>query len=792
MAATLYLLFLVIISAIIPSSCQAGSPRNIEVVYPFPLPPILPPPFPLDDEQPAPPPGPSILLQPPPDPPTPSSKSSKRAVGTAIGVTAASTLVLSALFFFLLRRYSRRKKEQTVVPQAASPPPAAFSPDAFTRFDGNLKGVIVDESGLDVLYWRKLDNQNAKESFKKQIIKYVKNEPKEEEKQVISSRPDGGKRSGLPIQEVPFLVGEASSSQSPTEEKRDLKAVGKSTSAIPSANNAQLPTAFTIPPVLPLPPSTKGKSPATPPPPPPPPIQTRKGPAAPPPPPPPRPGGLASTSKPIPAPTGLKHGGEQESDSEGGSGQVKLKPLHWDKVNANTNHSMVWNKLESGSFRVDDDLMEALFGYVATNKKSPKSESSSKVKGNKYSPPAQVFILDTRKSQNIAIVLRSLAISRKEIIYALTDGHGLDTDTLEKLNRIAPTKEEESDILAFDGDYTKLADAESFIYHLLKAVPSAFMRFNAMLFKSNYDSEVSQFKESLQILESACKELRTRGIFLKLLEAILKAGNRMNAGTSRGNAQAFNLTSLKKLSDVKSTDGKTTLLHFVVEEVVRAEGKRNVLNRNNSLSWSSSSSSKGTQSLEKSLSRDEREKEYTQLGLPVVGGLSSEFSNVKKSASMDYDSIAKTCSILTTRAAEIKTLVAQCGDDGGGFARVMKSFLHGAEHELKITKDEQTRVMEVVRRTTAYFHTGASKDKDANPLQLFVIVNDFLLMVDQACLEIARNNQRKISTSSVGSSSKSQSKRTMKFPILPANFLSEYPRSSSSDSDDDSHVKPRD
>ena len=49
---------------------------------------------------------------------------------------------------------------------------------------------------------------------------------------------------------------------------------------------------------------------------------------------------------------------------------------------------------------------------------------------------------------------------------------------------------------------------------------------------------------------------------MKLLEAILKAGNRMNAGTSRGNAQAFKLSSLRKLSDVRSSDGKTTLLHF--------------------------------------------------------------------------------------------------------------------------------------------------------------------------------------------------------------------------------------
>ncbi|RVW71664.1 Formin-like protein 4 [Vitis vinifera] len=77
-----------------------------------------------------------------------------------------------------------------------------------------------------------------------------------------------------------------------------------------------------------------------------------------------------------------------------------------------------------------------------------------------------------------------------------------------------------------------------------------------MFFRSNYDSEILHLRECLQTLELGCKELRTRGLFLKLLEAILEAGNRMNAGTSRGNAQAFNLAALQKLSDVKSTDGK--------------------------------------------------------------------------------------------------------------------------------------------------------------------------------------------------------------------------------------------
>ncbi|KAF8390333.1 hypothetical protein HHK36_024858 [Tetracentron sinense] len=428
--------------------------------------------------------------------------------------------------------------------------------------------------------------------------------------------------------------------------------------------------------------------------------------------------------------------------------------------------------------------MESLFGYVATNGKSPVgNKTSTNPSSSNTGPPPQILILDPSKSQNTAIVVRSLTISRKEILDALLNGHVLNSDTLEKLTRIAPTKEEEAQILEFDGNSTKLADAESFLYHLLKAVPSAFTRLDAMLFRSNYDLEIRHFKESLQTLELGCKELRNRGLFLKLVDAIL-SGNRMNAGTASGNAQAFDLTALQKLSDVKSTDGKTTLLHFVVEEIVRSEGKRCVINRNHSLDRSNSSnlsSGSGT-------TKEEREKEYIRLGLPVVGGLSLEFFNIKKAATIDCDAFINTCSTLTTGVAKIRQSMARCGSEGGRFLREMKAFLEEAEKELKVVRQEQTKVMELVKRTGEYYPSGASKDRGANPLQLFVIIRDFLGMVDQVFVDVARNLQKRKTGAESGGLSSPYSPATripVKSPDLTAHFTSDKSMTStSSDSED--------
>ncbi|KAL4574144.1 hypothetical protein LXL04_020969 [Taraxacum kok-saghyz] len=404
-------------------------------------------------------------------------------------------------------------------------------------------------------------------------------------------------------------------------------------------------------------------------------------------------------------------------------------------------------KFRLHDLEVDDDQIKSIFGTVAIDKESPPqgSPTSPSKEGQMRSVPFRVYLLDTRKSQNIAIVLKSISISREKIIECLQEGQDLDMDTLEKLNRITLSKEEATIILEFEGDISKLADAESFLYYLLRPVPSAFTRFSIMLFKLNYCSEVSDLNNSLRTLETACKELKARGLFVKLLEAVLKAGNRMNAGTSRGNAQAFNLNSLLKLSDVKSSDGTTTLLHFVVEEVVRLEGKHCNINRSNS--GSSSSSGAFT------------ENHYIKLGLPVVGGVSSEFLHVKKAAGIDYDAFSKSCSGLRNSLAEIKKTLEECE---GGFLREMGKFLEGAEMEIKGLREEEERVMWVVKTTSEYYQAGGSKE-----FELFVIIRDFLEMVDKACVDIAVKLQKRRTG---GGLPELGMPPPVKFPALPSNF----------------------
>jgi len=77
----------------------------------------------------------------------------------------------------------------------------------------------------------------------------------------------------------------------------------------------------------------------------------------------------------------------------------------------------------------------------------------------------------------------------------------LGTELLEMLLKMAPTREEEIKLKEFREDaLCKLGSAESFLKAVL-AVPFAFKRVEAMLYITNFDSEVDYLKTSFKTLE---------------------------------------------------------------------------------------------------------------------------------------------------------------------------------------------------------------------------------------------------------------------------------------------------
>lgn len=224
--------------------------------------------------------------------------------------------------------------------------------------------------------------------------------------------------------------------------------------------------------------------------------------------------------------------------------------------------------------------------------------------------------------------------------------------------------------------------------------------------------------------QAACEDLRNSRLFFKLLDAVLKTGNRMNVGTNRGEAKAFKLDTLLKLADVKGADGKTTLLHFVVQEIIRSEGS-------------------GSDPTPEGLSSKIKEEEFRKQGLKVVAGLSNELGNVKKAASMDFDVLSSYVKKLEMGLEKIKSVLQLGRSCSGGkrFFDTMRVFLTEAEGEIDRVKAEEKKTLCLVKEITEYFHGDAAKE-EAHPLRIFTVVRDFLSVLDNVCKEVSRMQER--------------------------------------------------
>ncbi|XP_022725906.1 formin-like protein 3 isoform X2 [Durio zibethinus] len=535
---------------------------------------------------------------------------------------------------------------------------------------------------------------------------------------------------------------------------------------------------------------------------PPPPAAAPPPPPRPNPPPPPkvvRPPPIPPKSKP--SPLGPHHrghsasGSADETDGESGAPKAKLKPFFWDKVMANSDQTMVWHEISAGSFQFNEEMIETLFGYnQGTNNKNDQKRDSPSEPSIQY-----IQIIDPRKAQNLSILLRALNVTTGEVVDALREGNELPAELLQTLQKMAPTTDEELKLRLFAGDVSQLGPAERFL-KILVEIPFAFKRIESLLFMSTLHEEVTSIKESFAILEVACTKLKSSRLFLKLLEAVLKTGNRMNDGTYRGGAQAFKLDTLLKLSDVKGIDGKTTLLHFVVREIIRSEGIRAVRNRTQ-LSSRSLSSFNSEDSVEDH--NQEAEEHYRCLGLQVVSGVCIELADVKKAAAIDVDALTSTVSKLDhslKKTREFMNSEMKSTDEDSEFFPSLSSFVDRADADIRWLSEEEKRITDMVKSTADYFHGQAARNEG---LRLFAIVRDFLIMLDKVCKEVRETRAKPLRNSTKEGASMSASLenrqpssenqqqssdfRKRLFPAISDRRIDSSSSSSSSDDESSSH-----
>ncbi|XP_018405882.1 PREDICTED: uncharacterized protein LOC108782187 isoform X1 [Cyphomyrmex costatus] len=263
--------------------------------------------------------------------------------------------------------------------------------------------------------------------------------------------------------------------------------------------------------------------------------------------------------------------------------KTKMKTINWNKI---PNHKVIgkrniWSLVANdhqNSTMADLDWaeMEGLFCQQAPPIVLSANYSTSCGTGvdveRRRREPTEIALLDGKRSLNVSIFLKQFRSSNENIIQLIKEG-GHDDIGAEKLRgllKILPEVDELEMLKSFDGDKSKLGNAEKFFLQLMQ-VPNYKLRIECMLLKEEFAANISYLELSISSMILAGEDLTTNKLLHEVLYMVLVAGNFLNSGGYAGSAAGVKLSSLQKLTEIRANKPGMNLIHYVA---LQAERKR--------------------------------------------------------------------------------------------------------------------------------------------------------------------------------------------------------------------------
>ena len=247
--------------------------------------------------------------------------------------------------------------------------------------------------------------------------------------------------------------------------------------------------------------------------------------------------------------------------------RVAMRPIFWSRLKDEEREATVWRNLSDES--VDLDLAALELEFAKVKLKSGEEEAVEKEKAEKAevlasSKPKEINLVDGKVSQNVGIVLVKLKMTCTEIFTAVVrcDEETLDAGKTELLLKSAPTADDMAAVADFSGDEATLGKVEKF-FKAIAPIPDFAARLECFVFKQKLDQATSSLDERLKLITTACERVSRSERLAQVMEVVLRLGNYLNGGTSRGGCYGFKLETLAKLATVKSLDNKRTLMNWL-------------------------------------------------------------------------------------------------------------------------------------------------------------------------------------------------------------------------------------
>ena len=410
--------------------------------------------------------------------------------------------------------------------------------------------------------------------------------------------------------------------------------------------------------------STTGQNgvPIPPPPPPPPGVPQAPGvPGVPPPPPPPM--SLAPIIQPTKPKIKLPN---------------KVKALTWTRIILNPNEKeqnkkSIWGILKEQHLKIDE-----ICNLFSLKPIKPKNEVV------KQKAPTVFTFLNPARTQTVGITIAKLpSVSEVSIALDDMDDSLLTEGQIESLNREYIRPEEIEQYKKFKDPSTPFAKQEKYLIGLY-LIPYSKEKLKIWMFIINYQNRYDLINERIIYNKNAVDFLLKSDWLKLILSYILSLGNILNGGTSRGQADGFNLDYLKKLPGIKDKNGKS-ILSYIIQNI--------------------------------------------QLVKTDFKNLTSHFEIVKLAANAPFSILKNECSNIITSFPNIEKLYQSLSKNDGFKLKAGKFMINTKKEIDEINKDLD--YIENKYKELRLYLFAKQKDYDL-PEKLFTLINNFIIEMDKA------------------------------------------------------------
>lgn len=250
----------------------------------------------------------------------------------------------------------------------------------------------------------------------------------------------------------------------------------------------------------------------------------------------------------------------------------KMKALHWNRVVlGEVKGDNIWAGSEP--IKIDPVELARLYG-ANSGKAAAKEKAGAAAAGGGGSRPGAAVEAKKKEKTRILSDKRfnalSIALSHLPPLPNIIQGiRRMDVKVITEeqviaLHRSMPTEDELQSVATHPAADEELSKPDLFVRGLSQ-IPVVNARVDCWRFSIKFPELLADATQPLQMIASAVKSVRSSKTLRRALLVVLEVGNYMNGGTARGQADAFDLALLKRLTFVKDGEGKNTLLHTVLE-----------------------------------------------------------------------------------------------------------------------------------------------------------------------------------------------------------------------------------